>query len=118
MHLKPPEITESVSELKKLLRKTSAGYQKQRLTTLYLFRSGQATTRKQVAEPITGESFFLEMPRLDSVCFQIFMDQLAKAFPETLNLLVLDNGRFHHAKSLRSVYILKVLTFRMRFSIL
>ena len=50
MHIKPPEITESVSELKSLLRKTSVGYQKQRLTALYLFRSGQAITRKQVAE--------------------------------------------------------------------
>ena len=51
-------------------------------------------------EPITGESFFLEMPWLNSVCFQIFIQQLAETFPETLNLLVLDNGRFHHAKSL------------------
>ena len=50
MHIKPPQITESVSELKSLLRKTSVGYQKQRLTAIYLFRSGQATTRKQVAE--------------------------------------------------------------------
>ena len=275
MHLKPPDITESVSELKRLLRKTPVGYQKQRLTALYLFRSGQAGSRKQVAdligvhrktvgqwlstyasegldalldreyspgrpsrlsqaqqdvlrealkrpqgfsnyqqivdyiadtfgvemkyktvhglvhykwkaklkvprkshekkneiecdafvenfaikveavisekvssfqsvrlfcqdetrwgllpvssrritlpgvkpvasinytfenlylygavEPITGESFFLEMPWLNSVCFQIFIQQLAETFPETLNLLVLDNGRFHHAKSL------------------
>ena len=32
-----------------MLRKTPVGYQKQRLTALYLFRSGQATTRKQAA---------------------------------------------------------------------
>ena len=49
MNIKPPQITESVSELKILLRKTPVGYQKQRLTALYLFRSGQATTRKQAA---------------------------------------------------------------------
>ena len=49
MNIKPPQITESVSELKSLLRKTPVGYQKQRLTALYLFRSGQATTRKQAA---------------------------------------------------------------------
>ena len=276
MNIKVPKITESVSELKKLLRKTSVGYQKQRLTALYLFRSGQATTRKQAAEmvgvhrrtvghwiatyeadgleallardyspgrpsrlskeqqdmlraelqkpegfssyqeitdyiadtfgvqmnyktvhrlvrykwnaklkvprkshkkkdqeacnefaanfattvesvisekassfqsvrlfcedearcgllpvsfrritepgvkpiatidhtykslylygavePKTGESFFLEMSALDSVCFQVFIDEFAKAFPETLNILVVDNGRFHHAKSLQ-----------------
>ena len=34
-----PQITESVSELKSLLRKTPVGYQKQRLTALYLFQS-------------------------------------------------------------------------------
>ena len=49
MNIKPPQITESVSELKSLLRKTPVGYQKQRLTALYLFRSGQVTTRKQAA---------------------------------------------------------------------
>ncbi len=49
MYIKPPQITESVSELKSLLRKTPVGYQKQRLTAIYLFRSGQATTRKQAA---------------------------------------------------------------------
>lgn len=52
MKLKPSQITESVAELKNMLRKTSIGYQKQRLTALYLFRSGQATTRKQIAEII------------------------------------------------------------------
>ena len=52
MHLKPPDITESVSELKRLLRKTPVGYQKQRLMALYLFRSGQAGSRKQVADLI------------------------------------------------------------------
>ena len=52
-------------------------------------------------EPITGESFFLEMPWLDSVCFQLFIDKLAETFPKTLNILVLDNGSFHQAKSLQ-----------------
>ena len=52
MPLKPPQIRESVSALKSLLRKTAVGYQKQRLTAIYLFQSGQATTRKQVAEGI------------------------------------------------------------------
>ena len=34
MNIKPPQITESVSELKSLLRKTPVGYQKQRLSPL------------------------------------------------------------------------------------
>ena len=45
-------------------------------------------------EPLTGEGFFLEFSHLTGGCFP------SEAFPESLNLLVLDNGRFHHAKSL------------------
>ena len=45
-----PEITESADELKSLLRNASEGYQTQRLSMLYLLRSGQAKNRTQVAE--------------------------------------------------------------------
>lgn len=52
-------------------------------------------------EPITGQSFFLEMPWLNGSCFQVFLDEFAKVYPSSLNILVLDNGRFHHGKSLQ-----------------
>ena len=52
-------------------------------------------------EPITGNSFFLEMPQLNSACFQIFLDEFVKVYSASLNVLVLDNGRFHQAKTLR-----------------
>ena len=51
-------------------------------------------------EPLTGERFFLEFSHLTSDCFQCFIEKFSEAFRESLNLLVLDNGRFHHAKSL------------------
>ena len=51
-------------------------------------------------EPQTGERFFLEFSHLTADCFQIFMNKFSETFPASLNLLVLDNGRFHHAKSL------------------
>ena len=52
-------------------------------------------------EPLTGDGLFLELPRLTGECFQIFIDELsAQTFADTLNIMVLDNGRFHHAKSL------------------
>jgi transposase len=51
--------------------------------------------------PKTGESFFFELPRLDSQCFQIFLDQFSHAFSESLNILTLDNGRFHKAEKLK-----------------
>ena len=51
-------------------------------------------------EPLTGDGLFLELPRLTTECFQIFIDEFAQTFADTLNIMVLDNGRFHHAKSL------------------
>ena len=51
-------------------------------------------------EPRTGDGLFLELPRLTGECFQIFIDELAATFADTLNVMVVDNGRFHHAKSL------------------
>ena len=50
MNIKTPEITESVSELKSLIRKSPEGFQKQRLTMLYLYRSDQVKFRKEAAE--------------------------------------------------------------------
>ena len=52
-------------------------------------------------EPLTGERFFFEFSHLTSDCFQCFLEKFSKAFSESLNLLVLDNGRFHQAKSLK-----------------
>ena len=51
-------------------------------------------------EPLTGERFFLEFPYLNAACFQIFIDQFSTTFSDSLNLIVLDNGRFHQAKKL------------------
>lgn len=44
-----PEITESSTDLKQHLRRESVGYKKQRLTALYLLKSGEAKTRQQAA---------------------------------------------------------------------
>ena len=52
-------------------------------------------------EPLTGERFFLEFSHITSECFQCFIEQFSEAFAESLNVLVLDNGRFHQAKSLK-----------------
>ena len=52
-------------------------------------------------EPLTGQRFFLEFSHLTSDCFQCFLEKFSEAFSGSLNLLVLDNGRFHQAKSLK-----------------
>ena len=51
-------------------------------------------------EPKTGEHFLLEMPTLNSLCFQVFLNEFAAAYRESLNVVVLDNGAFHKAQYL------------------
>jgi transposase len=48
--------------------------------------------------PTTGEAFFLELPYLNAPTFQVFLDEFARAFPNSLNLLVLDKSGGHTAK--------------------
>jgi len=50
--------------------------------------------------PISGESFFVEVPHLNHLNFQVFLDECARAFPDSLNLLVRDKRGGHTAKHL------------------
>jgi putative transposase len=52
-------------------------------------------------EPMTGDSFFLELPLLNSAMFQRWLDDFAQTFATSCNMLVLDKGAFHPAKGLR-----------------
>jgi transposase len=51
--------------------------------------------------PITGDSFLLELPYCNAENFQVFLDEFAKEYSNTYNIIVLDNGAFHKAKSLK-----------------
>lgn len=51
-------------------------------------------------EPSTGERFFLELPYLSSEMFQIFIDEFSKKYGDTINIMVVDNGRYHIARAL------------------
>lgn len=51
--------------------------------------------------PATGEHFFLELPYLNADTFQIFVDAFAHAFPDSFNILLLDNSGAHTAQRLR-----------------
>jgi transposase len=51
-------------------------------------------------EPRTGESFFLELPQLNTANFQIFVNEFAHQYQETLHIVLMDNGSCHTAKSL------------------
>jgi transposase len=51
-------------------------------------------------EPDTGEAFLLQFSHVDTQCYQRFLDEFSKAYPNTLNILQVDNGRFHTSKDL------------------
>jgi transposase len=63
-----------------------------RFESLYLYGA---------VEPLTGASFFLELPLLNTQGFQLFLDHFAATAPHSFHLLLLDNGAFHKAKALR-----------------
>jgi hypothetical protein len=46
-------------------------------------------------EPSTGESFFLQFSHVDTECFQRFLDEFSQVYPDSLNIIQVDNGRFH-----------------------
>jgi transposase len=50
--------------------------------------------------PTTGERFFLELPYLNAVSFQLFLDAFAEAFSDSLNILLLDNSGTHTSQRL------------------
>lgn len=62
-----------------------------RFDNLYLFGA---------FSPITGESCLLELPHCNSTTFQLFINELSAKNPGEFKILILDNGAFHHAKSL------------------
>jgi transposase len=63
-----------------------------RFESLYLYGA---------AAPLTGQSFFLELPLLNTQGFQLFLEHFAATEPATFHLLLLDNGAFHKAQALR-----------------
>ncbi len=51
--------------------------------------------------PTTGERCFLEWLYLNADTLQLFVDALAQAFPDRLNLLLLENRGAHTAQQMR-----------------
>lgn len=47
--------------------------------------------------PGSGDGYFLGLPKFTADYFQLFLDEFARARPDTLNVLLLDNSRCHTA---------------------
>ncbi len=51
-------------------------------------------------EPATGASHFMEFPTLDAAMVQRFLNDFARADPEHLHVILMDNARSHTTKTL------------------
>lgn len=54
-----------------------------------------------LVEPKSGSNFFWEFSHMDSACFQVYLQEFARAYPEDLHIIQLDNGPLHTAKKLQ-----------------
>ncbi len=50
--------------------------------------------------PADGDGYFLGLPKLNVDLFQLFLNALSTARPDTLNVLLLDNSRCHTSQDL------------------
>lgn len=51
--------------------------------------------------PFSGDHFELELPACNSTTFQIYLQEFSEYKPEEFKIILLDNGAFHKAKSLK-----------------
>ncbi len=51
-------------------------------------------------EPLTGDSCFLVMPSSDTVCMNIFLQELSKQYKDDVVLLCCDGAAWHKSKTL------------------
>ena len=52
------------------------------------------------AEAAGGQNFFLEFPGMNTDCFQCFLEKFSEEFPNSMNVLLIDNAGIHKAKRL------------------
>ncbi len=51
-------------------------------------------------DPLTGDSFFLVLPRCDTDCTNVFLQELSKEFQDDVILLCCDGAAWHKSKAL------------------
>ena len=51
-------------------------------------------------EPITGEGFFLVMPYCNTVCMNVFIEELSKEYPGDDILIVCDGASWHRSSAM------------------
>ena len=52
-------------------------------------------------EPLTGESCFLILPYCNTVCMNVFLEELSKQYPDDMILLCCDGAAWHKSESIQ-----------------
>ena len=52
-------------------------------------------------EPLTGQSFMMELPGLDTEMMQVFMDEFATQDEQSLHIILMDNASSHTTEKLK-----------------
>ena len=55
----------------------------------------------RAVEPLTGDSCFLILPHCNTVCMNVFLEELSKQYPEDMILLCCDGAAWHKSKTLQ-----------------
>ena len=63
-------------------------------------RSYEWTYLYAAVEPTTGESFCLYLPGMDDGCLEIFLEELARTYPEHHLIIVLDGAPSHRSEQI------------------
>ena len=60
-------------------------------------------------EPLTGESFFLVMPYCNTICMNVFLEELSKTYRDDLIVMVCDGAAWHKAKAMKIPDNIKII---------
>lgn len=52
-------------------------------------------------DPNSGDSFFIIMPKCNTDCTNVFLEELSKKYPDDIILLVCDGAAWHKSKKLK-----------------
>ena len=60
-------------------------------------------------EPLTGDHFFLVLPYSNTVCMNLFLEELSKAYPDDIILLICDGAAWHTTNALSTPENIKLI---------
>jgi len=60
-------------------------------------------------EPLTGENFFLVMPRCDTICMNVFLRELSATHPNDRIILACDRASWHRSQTMEIPHNIRII---------